>query len=156
MDEASLRAQGWRRLPTSKFSGAIGSTWARGEGDDLVIAMLAEPHVANENIGIVHGGALMTFADTALGSAVAQRLGNAHCVTAQLQFHFVSVAKIGSFITCQPEIVRQTSQMIFLRALVVCEGRTLVSCDGIFKVLDEHKLARLSDGKGAAYSHAPE
>ena len=155
MDEATLRAQGWRQLPTHKFSGAIGKTWARGEGAELTLAMVAEDHVANENIGIVHGGALMTFADMALGAAVAQALGGGHCVTAQMQCYFVSAAKIGSFITCRPEIIRQTSQLIFLRGLVEADGRTRVSCDGIFKVLDDAKLASLSDGKGASYSHAP-
>lgn len=143
MDEANLKAAGWQRLPTSKFSGAIGSTWARGEGADLTIAMLAEPHIANENIGIVHGGALMTFADIALGCAVARALDGVHCVTAQLQFHFVSAVPVGSFITCRPEIIRKTSQLIFIRGLVESQGRTVVSCDGMFKVLDEQKLASL-------------
>ena len=156
MDEAQLRAEGWRSLTPHRFSGAIGKTWARGQGAELTLGMLAEEHVANENIGIVHGGALMTFADMALGSAVSQALGGMHCVTAQMQFHFVAAARIGSFITCCPEIVRRTSQLVFLRALVESEGRTLAACDGIFKVLDDGKLANLSDGKGVAYMHPQE
>ena len=31
MDEAALEAAGWRRLPTTAFSAAIGPTWVKGD-----------------------------------------------------------------------------------------------------------------------------
>jgi len=111
-----------------------------------VIGLTASAALANENLGIVHGGALLTFADIALGIVVAEALGAANCATAQLQYQFVAAARAGNFITCEPEIVRQTSQMVFVRGLVKADGRTVGSADAIFKVLEPAKIGAIRAG----------
>lgn len=143
MTPEELEADGWSRLPTEKFSAAIGPSWVRYDEALPMVAMLAGEAVTNENIGIVHGGALLTFADIAFGVAVADALGGAHIATAQLQFHFTAAARVGSLITCQPEVVRKTSQLVFVRGLFMADGRVVGSADGIFKVLEPDKLAGL-------------
>jgi len=135
MTPEELEADGWSRLPTEKFSAAIGPSWVRYDEALPMVAMLAGEAVTNENIGIVHGGALLTFADIAFGVAVADALG--------LQFHFTAAARVGSLITCQPEVVRKTSQLVFVRGLFMADGRVVGSADGIFKVLEPDKLAGL-------------
>jgi acyl-coenzyme A thioesterase PaaI-like protein len=143
MDHAALEAAGWRRLPTLRFSAAIGPTFMRGDPGAIEVALLAGAELANDNIGIVHGGALLTFADIAFGCAVAGEIGGAHCVTTQLQYQFTGAARVGDLITCRPEIVRRTSQLVFVRGLVMAGERVAGSADGIFKVLDGGKLAGL-------------
>lgn len=146
MDSAALAAGGWERLPTRQFSALIGETWMKGAPGSRTICLLADAQAQNDHMGIVHGGALMTFADIAFGCAVADELGGAHCVTAQLQYQFVSASQPGELITCEPEVVRRTSQMVFVRGLVKSGTRTIGSGDAIFKVLDPAKIKAISVG----------
>lgn len=149
MDHAAFEADGWTRLPTHKFSAAIGPTWLRlGEGGPT-IALFADEAITNENIGVVHGGALLTFTDIAFGAAISHLLQGVNCVTAQIQYQFASAVKVGALITCQPEIVRSTSSMVFVRGLIMADDRIAGSGDGIFKLLDPDKLASLQSRAGA-------
>lgn len=143
MDHKALEADGWTRAPTQKFSAAIGPTWIKLGERGPTLAMIADDAITNENIGVVHGGALMTFTDIAFGAAVGWALNGVNCVTAQLQYQFASVAKVGALVTCQPEIVRKTSSMVFVRGLVMADDRIAGSADGIFKVLDADRLESL-------------
>ena len=156
MDEAQLKAEGWHRLPTVRYSAALGPVWARErEGGGVDVALEAQEHLGNDSFGIVHGGALMTFADMALGCAVGYAVrhrlsfgesGSAPFVTAQLQVQFVAAAQTGSLLIARTEVVRTTSQLVFVRTLIEAGERTVASADGIFKLLDADKIARLKAG----------
>ena len=135
MDPTSLKSAGWTPLETGGFSGLIGPFWMRGAGADRVIGFIAESRHGNNHLGTVHGGALMTFADISLGYAVVNALGGANCVPVQLQTQFVSSARMGEFITCRAELVRHSSQLVFMRGLISAGDRTVASADGIWKVL---------------------
>jgi acyl-coenzyme A thioesterase PaaI-like protein len=148
MTEAELERAGWRKLPTRNFSAAIGPIWARGETGGREVALLTTPEIANDHMGIVHGGALMTFADIALGLAAAEALGGPSMATAQLQFHFTAAAPIGALLTCKPELVRKTSQLVFVRGLFEAGGKTVGMADAMFKVLAPEKMQAIS-GKSA-------
>lgn len=139
MDDATLRAQGWEPLPTVRYSAAVGQVMKRIVGGELEVGLLAGEHLANDNLGIVHGGAMMTFGDIALGCGVGEVTDHAMFVTAQIQFHFVSAARVGDFITCAPHVVKKTSQLVFIRGLFETGGRTVASADGIFKLLEADK-----------------
>ena len=136
MNPETLKAAGWKAREADGFTGAIGPLWVRGTPGERDIGMVVGPQHGN-NRQVLHGGALMTFADVAVGYAAADALGHANCVTAQLQVYFVSSAKIGDFISCRGEIVRQTSQLIFARGLICVGDKTIASADGIWKVLDD-------------------
>jgi len=144
--EQALIAEGWSPLPTVRYSAAVGPTFDRMVDGRLQVALLADNHLANDNLGIVHGGAIMTFADLALGRGVGALTGHHHFVTAQMQFHFVAAASVGQLVTCEPEVVRATSQLVFMRGLFVAGGRTVASADGMFKLLDAEKVDRLKAG----------
>jgi acyl-coenzyme A thioesterase PaaI-like protein len=146
VDEASLIADGWKRLPTVRYSAAIGPSFARRRDGVLAVGLIAGEHLGNDNLGIVHGGALMTFADMALGFGVGIEGQNEHFVTAQMQVYFVAAAPVGSFITCQPEVVRRTSSLVFMRGLIEAEGRVVASCDGMFKLLNPAKFEGMKAG----------
>lgn len=147
MDEATLKAEGWFRLPTKAFSQDIGPTFIRGERGGRTVAWLPDRRTENDHGSMIHGGALMTFADIALGSGVADAVDEGFFfVTAQLQYHFVAAAPFGMLITCDPEVVRRTSQLVFIRGLVKAGKKTIGSADGIWKVLEPEKLAKLRSG----------
>ncbi len=147
MTAESLLADGWVRLPTVRYSAAIGPTFSKVIDGKVWAGLLAQEHLGNDNLGIVHGGAMMTFADMAMGLGTAYALeGKGLFVTAQLAVQFVGAAQIGEFITCQPELVRKTSSMVFIRGLIEAGGRTVASVDGIFKLLDPAKAKGLKAG----------
>jgi len=116
----------------------------RGEKGAREVALVTTPEIANDHMGIVHGGALMTFADIALGLAAAEALETPAMATAQLQFHFTAAAQIGVLLVCRPEMVRKTSQLIFVRGLFEAAGKTVGMADAIFKVLGADKMQAMS------------
>lgn len=132
---ASLEAGGWTRLSVTAFSAAIGQTWERGEPGSRTIALLGHEGIVNDYGAIIHGGALMTFADIALGCGAADAITGHSYVTVQLQYQFAGGAKVGSLLTCAPELVRKTSTLAFLRGLIKADGEVIGSADGIFKAL---------------------
>lgn len=139
MELAELEADGWERLATSAFSAAIGPTWRKGPPGGRTVALLAHAGIVNDYGTVVHGGALMTFADIALGVGAADAITGQSYVTVQLQYQFAGGVPIDSLITCAPELVRKTSQLAFLRGLIQADGETVGSAEGIFKALAPRK-----------------
>ncbi len=141
MDDATLEAEGWERLPTVRYSAALGPTWARVVDGQPMVGLQAQEHLGNDNFGIVHGGAMMTFADMALGFGVGQVVEGAQFVTIQAQVQFVSAGRVGDFITCEPEVFRKTSRLVFVRGMIRAGDRNLASADGIFQIVDPDRMA---------------
>jgi acyl-coenzyme A thioesterase PaaI-like protein len=136
MDAAGLLAAGWTSIDASGFTGYIAPLWRRGKpGVDREVGFIADLRHTNYQ-ETVHGGALMTFADIGLGWVAADALGHTRCVTAQLAIQLVSSPRVGEFISCKAELVRRTSQMIFVRGLITAGDKTVASADGIWKVLN--------------------
>jgi acyl-coenzyme A thioesterase PaaI-like protein len=135
MTPEALTAEGWTRLELDGFSRVAGGLWTRGRLPDLEIGFLSGPQHVNGHMRNVHGGMLLTLADVSLGYAVIQQLGAMNCVTAQLQTQFISAARVGEFIVCRPQVLRQSSDLVFLRGLVNAGERTVASVDGIWKIL---------------------
>ena len=80
----------------------------------------------------------MTFADIALGAGVAAAMADdrLNCATVSLQTQFVSVARIGEFISCKPEVIRKSKQLVFMRGLIQVGDKTIASAEGIWKLLE--------------------
>lgn len=134
-NEAAMLAAGWSRLPTTAFSASIGPTWARGGRGARTIALVAHEGILNDYGRLVHGGAMMTFADMALGMGASDALDGGHLVTVQLQYQFAGGVNLGQTVTCQPELVRRTSSLVFVRGLFLADGDTVGSAEGLFKAL---------------------
>jgi acyl-coenzyme A thioesterase PaaI-like protein len=135
MDEAAFEAEGWTRLPTINFSATIGAAWMKGPPGQRTVAIMAQEGIVNDYGVVVHGGALMTFADMAMGCGASDALGGVPLVTAQLAYQFAGGVKMGQLITCEPEVVRKTSSLVFVRGLIKADGEVVGSVDGIFKAL---------------------
>ena len=136
MTPAELRAAGWEPRNFEGFTGQLGEVWVRGKWPQRDVGFFVGTVQTNSHIGTVHGGALMTFADVALGYAVVDAIESQQCVTVDLQLQFVSTGKLGEFVQCRPEIVRRTSQLLFMRGLICVGERTVASASGIWKALE--------------------
>lgn len=145
---ATLAADGWQTYaPPHGFTANVAPFWYRDRGGIFSVGLIVEARHCNEHLGTLHGGASMTFADVAGGFAVSRALGHNRCATVQLQTHFTAAAREGDFIRCDPEIVRQTRDLLFLRGTMATAERTVLSFDGIWKVLGERGRANLFPGE---------
>ena len=144
MTEAEFEAAGWHKMPTKQFSAALGAVWLRGDKREREVGLFTTRDIANDFMGMVHGGALMTFADIALGLAAAEALAEPLMATAQLQFHFTAAVPFGVLLTCKPELVRQTSHLLFVRGLFEAGGKVVGMGDAMFKVLGAEKMAAIA------------
>ena len=128
------------------FNESAGPFWVRGAPPGREVGLIGEERHGNGHVGTVHGGVLMTFADIALGVGVVDAAGTRDCVTLQLQMQFARAAPIGSFLTCRPELVRRTSQIVFMRGLIMAGTRVIASADGMWKLIGAEKLAAIRAG----------
>ena len=135
MDAESLKAAGWTFGQAKGFTGHLGPLWVRATDEARAVGMLVEDYHCNNNLGTIHGGAVMTLADIGLGYGVAAILDGFGCVTVSLQTQFVSVAHIGDFVVCQSEIIRRSKHLVFVRGLITAGDTTVASAEGIWKVL---------------------
>ena len=99
-----------------------------------LFAMLADARHTNIH-GIVHGGMLMTFADTGLGITVWEVLGRKPCVTIQFNMQFLEAAMPGDFLELDAEVLRQSSTVIFIRGIVRKGDRRIAAVDGVWKTI---------------------
>lgn len=126
---------GWLPLRGDGFATLIGPLWHRPSVDGAPrFALLTDPRHANFH-GIVHGGMLMSFADTALGITVWELIGRQPCVTIQFSTQFLDAVHIGEFVEIDVEILRRSSSVVFARGMLRCGARQLVSVEGVWKIL---------------------
>src|SRR2546421_7950267 len=93
---------GYRPLPrSSPMIDMIGPVYSRGAGKDLVLGLRAEKKHCNGR-GTVHGGALATIADIALGYALSYSTDPpTNAVTANLTLDYAGGAKPGDWLETQ-------------------------------------------------------
>lgn len=126
---------GWIALEDEGFVAHVGPVYSREEPGDHRCAFLAQPRHANL-LGVAQGGMLMTAGDRALGLA-AWRVAGKPCATIQFSMQFVSAGRMGDWIVVEPEIVRVTSSLVFLRGTLRAGDRVVASADGVWRILAE-------------------
>jgi len=84
--------------------------------------------------GIAHGGALMTFADSCLGYSIWDATDRSPCVTISQQTNFLAAAKVGDLITCRPEVMRKTREIIFMRADLRVADATICTATAVWRI----------------------
>lgn len=133
---SELEEAGWTSGEFEAFSAQLGPVWTRGRGPEgeLEVGFFATETHTNGHLGTVHGGLLMTFADTSLGMKVGEVIGGPRCTTVSLQVQFVSAGQVGDFLVCRPEVVRKTRNLMFMRGLISTGDRTVASAEGIWKI----------------------
>lgn len=88
---------------------------------------------------VAHGGALLTFADAAIGYALWNATDRAPCVTVSQQSNFLSSAAAGDLVRCRPEVVRKTREIVFMRADFRVDERIIFTATAIWKIWPKPK-----------------
>lgn len=112
--------------PQSAFAGLLGIEIVTATADEVICRMLVTPQMANRN-GVLHGGALMTLADNAAGSAAfAASAAEMTNTTIEAKTNFMRAVKVGDTVTarCVPlHVGRKT--LVLQVTLTRGDGKTV-------------------------------
>ncbi len=118
------------------FEMHAGPHYFREHDGDLVAGLRARPVHANAG-GVVHGGALTAFADSALtGFALRDIDRDAEWVaTISLTCEFVAPARPGDWIECRGAVTRRTRSLVFVRGEMTVGETTIMTCSTVLRRL---------------------
>lgn len=122
MDIESLAIRA--RLP---FSDLLGIEYIEASKDHVVAAMLVRPDLCTVP-AILHGGAIMAFADTLGAVATALNLPTgATTVTLESKTNFTGSAPVGTMVKGQVEVVHRGARTMVWQTRVIGENGKLVA-----------------------------
>ena len=119
----------WDLPEDRRFNDTIGKLLVRPEGEGRARCRMF-PGFRHSNLGgVVHGGAILTFVDTALfaGGRLAGISDISNAVTLDLQAQFISPARLDIPLDAAVELLRETKRLAFLRGIVEQEGVTVAA-----------------------------
>ena len=131
-----LISDGWTIVETSGFINLVGPLWQRMVDGEPEYALITEDKHHNRR-GLVQGGLLMTFADRACGMTARFVSGRPTMATVQLDVHFIDAGKIGETLMARPRVIRTTRSLVFVSAEVKANQRTIITANGVFKILKD-------------------
>ncbi len=120
-------------ISENPFGKMVGPIFEKKNRKNWVRAFRVEEKHTNR-AKIAHGGALMTFADIVLATAVWEEV-QAPFVTVQMDSQFVSPARVGAWVEGRATITRRTTDLVFVHGLLSASEKPVLSVSGIFKIL---------------------
>jgi len=116
----------------SVYSRHIGPSYARKETDGASLIQPTLPHMCNSG-GALHGGYMMSFADSAVTRAAGLVTGMAPSTVA-FAAEFLSGGVATSPLTTRVEVPRHGKSLAFVRGLLEQDGRKLLSYSATIKL----------------------
>jgi uncharacterized protein (TIGR00369 family) len=101
-------------------------------GDDAVYAMIPDARHLNQ-LGIVHGGALIALLDSTLGLEAKRLHGGAAMVTIQLDCSLIGAVRAGELLCARASVVNSTRSLAFMKGDLRVDDRIVASATGIWK-----------------------
>lgn len=124
---------GWSTWQSDAFEQRSGPFYEKIDEDGRAVsAFRAEPRHMN-GAGFMHGGCLMTFADSALFSIARDAMDGGHGVTLSLTGDFLDPAQVGQLIEARGEVVRAGGKTIFTQGIVTADGTPVLRFNGIIR-----------------------
>ena len=125
---------GWHTWPGEPFEhDTAGPFYMRKEADSsMVAAFRAERKHMNAG-GVVHGGALMTFADFALFALAHSGEDDGYGVTVAFTSEFLAGALEGELIEARGEVMGGGRSITFVRGVITSDGRPVLNFSGTIK-----------------------
>ena len=108
----------------------------------LIGLRLARPHTNSR--GLIHGGLITALADNAMGSSCALVMGwetSKSLVTISLAIDFTGPAKVGQWLTIEPEVIRTGSTICFAQSLIKADDVVIARANGTFRVVPRKHAA---------------
>ena len=124
--------EGWQEAEAGDtFNGLVGPYYYQGDAPgNIKAAFRAEKHHLNQG-GSVHGGCLLTFADTAVFAFAYPYLNGGSGVTVQLDAQFLSPGREGDIIVATGEITRAGKTLLYGRGQLTSGDRVIMTFNAI-------------------------
>jgi acyl-coenzyme A thioesterase 13 len=119
--------------PGNTFMSLCGPVYVkpRDDGQPILGLRVEEKHLNMR--GIVHGGMLMTLADSSLGHAINHvRKVPFGLVTVSMTSKFIAAARLGDWIEAHVEVERIGASMAFANSSLMTGGRRLLHASAVF------------------------
>jgi uncharacterized protein (TIGR00369 family) len=121
---------------TGGFNKYIGPLYRLPDAEEGAVKRFAFA-VADKHMngaGTVHGGMLMSLADTAMSRTSRLVSGARSCSTVSLNCDFVGPGKPGDIIEARVRVTRRSRTLVFLSAELVAGERTLLVATGLWRI----------------------
>ncbi|NCP17775.1 MAG: PaaI family thioesterase [Erythrobacter sp.] len=124
---------GWQMWQSDAFEQRAGPFYETVDDDGTArTAFRAEPRHMN-GAGFMHGGCLMTFADSAIFTIARKAMDGSHGVTLTLTGDFLDPVRVGQLVEATGEVVRAGGKTIFIAGIVTADGQPVLRFDGIIR-----------------------
>lgn len=124
---------GWDQWQSDAFEQRAGPFYERVDADDGGVTAFRAGIEHMNGGGFMHGGCLMTFADSALFTIARPAMEGVFGVTVNLSGDFLDAGRVGEFVEARGVITRAARSLVFVRGLVTADARPVLSFTGIIK-----------------------
>lgn len=135
-DRSTRLPDGAQALTASGFNQYVGPLYALPDaGEDGVkrYGFVVEDRHMNA-AGTVHGGMLMSLADTAMGHCAGHAAGARGGSTVSLNCDFVGPARKGELVEAHVRVTRSARTIVFASAELFADGRIVLVANGLWRV----------------------
>ena len=130
---------GFRLLTEASGFAAVNGPWyEKVEGGRAIRGFRPGPQHANA-LGIVHGGMLAAFLDSAMGTAVWQALDR-RAVTLKLTIDYLGPGRLGDWLQAEGEVVAHDEQVAHVRGRLYGPRHDVLGAQGIFSLLSRRRV----------------
>ena len=132
---------GFRELTeASGFAAANGPWFEKIDGSRAIRGFLPGPQHANA-LGIVHGGMLAAFLDSAMGSTVLHVLQR-RAVTARLSIDYLGPGRVGDWLQAEGEVVGHDEHVAQVRGRLYGPRHEVLTGLGAFALLSRQRTLK--------------
>ncbi|NQY98458.1 MAG: PaaI family thioesterase [Henriciella sp.] len=125
---------GWHTWPGEPFEhDTAGPFYMRQDEDGSMVAAFRAQRKHMNAGGVVHGGALMTFADFALFALAHSGEEDGYGVTVAFTSEFLAGALEGELIEARGEVMGGGRSITFVRGIITSDGRPVLNFSGTIK-----------------------
>ena len=116
---------GWSTWQSDAFEQRAGPFYERRDDDGSMVAAFRAEERHMNGAGFMHGGCMMTFADSAIFTIATDELAGSHGVTMHLAGDFLDPACVGQLIEARGEVVRAGGKTIYVVGMIRADGNPI-------------------------------
>ena len=132
---------GFRALTEAAgFAAANGPWFEKIEGGRAIRGFRPGPQHANA-LGIVHGGMLAAFLDSAMGTAVFHGIGR-RAVTLKLSIDYLGPGRVGDWLQAEGEVIAHDEDVAQVRGRLYGPRHDVMTAIGSFALLSRQRPSR--------------
>ena len=132
---------GFRELTEAAgFAAANGPWFEKIESGRAIRGFRPGPRHANA-LGIVHGGMLAAFLDSAMGTAVFHTLQR-RCVTLKLSIDYLGPGRLGDWLQAEGEVIAHDENVAQVKGRLYGPRHDVLAALGIFSLLSRRRVLR--------------